>query len=466
MRSSVSSAPQIALPSRYDLLFRLAAGGTAAVHLGRLRGIAGFWRLVAIKVPHAHLGHDPEHREMMIEEASLASKIHHPNVVPVIDMVEVDGRLLLVMDYIEGASLSDLLYAAPAQVPARIALRVALDACAGLQAAHELSDASGQSLGLVHRDVSPHNILVGADGVTRLTDFGIAKTTSMRGRSAVGALKGKLAYMAPEYVTGSPASAGSDVFGLAVVVWELLAGRRLFLGDNGHETLRNVLDAKAPLLSSVARSLGHDMDVVLAAALAKNPAERFCTAKAFGTALETAARRAKLIATAEEVSAFVRERLGEQLAERRRRIASVIASEQAEQDALSSQAPSPAEEVTRREVDVAPASAGPLPDEITAGDEPPTLPSAEMSIVIARSPSLRPSLVCDETPTLPSAEMAPPVVTLAPPTLPSPSPSRRGRWAFTAVAIAAFLIGGLAKAVWLPEASSASSAPPVPALSR
>ncbi len=327
MRSAMSSRSAIALPSRYDLLFPLAAGGTAAVHLGRLRGIAGFWRLVAVKVAHAHLEENPLCREMMVEEARLASLIHHPNVVPVIDIDQTDGRLLLVMDYIEGASLADVLGSTEEPMPASIAVRIALDSCAGLHAAHALSDATGRSLGLVHRDVSPQNILLGTDGVARLTDFGIAKTAFGKGRSGVGTLKGKLGYMAPEYVDGQPANASSDVFGLAVVVWEMLAGHRLFRGENGHDTLRNVLYAEAPLLSDVVPSVGHDLADVLAMALAKNPKNRFASAKAFGAALELVARRADLIATPEQVTAFVMRAVGDKVNARRQRIADVFAAE-------------------------------------------------------------------------------------------------------------------------------------------
>ena len=349
MLTSLAQISGIALPSRYDLLFPLAAGGTASVHLGRLRGIAGFWRLVAVKVAHAHLNEDPQCREMMVDEARLASKIHHPNVVPVIDIDDMDGKLLLVMEYIEGASLSDLLAVSP-ELPARIAIRVALDACAGLHAAHTLSDATGRRLGLVHRDVSPQNILLGTDGVTRLTDFGIAKTAFGKGRSAVGALKGKLAYMAPEYVTGRPAEACSDVFGLAVVVWEMLAGRRLFRGENGHETLCNVLHTAAPPLSTVAPDLGEDLSSALAIALSKVPEERFRSARMFGAAIEVAARKANLIATTEEVAAFVTSRVGARLEERRARIAEVVATEPGSREQPRPLLPDERDEITSRAV--------------------------------------------------------------------------------------------------------------------
>lgn len=322
------SLPELPAGSRYELLFKLASGGMASVYVGRLRGAGGFWRLVAIKKAHAHLMEDRSFRRMLVEEARLASRIHHPNVVPVLDVEQVDDHLLLVMDYIEGASLSELLAARPSQpLPPRLAVRVALDACAGLHAAHELKDASGQPLHIVHRDVSPQNLLVGVDGVARLTDFGIAKSAFQGATTTTGALKGKLAYMAPEYVDGKPPDQRSDVFGLGVVIWEALSNRRLFRGDSEVDTLKRVVEARAPLLSSVAPWVGAELDPVLTAALAKDPDERFASAKALGTALEIAARRADLLGSAEEVGAHVRALFEQTLEERRRFIHSRVAAD-------------------------------------------------------------------------------------------------------------------------------------------
>lgn len=322
------SLPELPASSRYELLFKLASGGMASVYVGRLRGAGGFWRLVAIKKAHAHLTEDPSFRRMLVEEARLASRIHHPNVVPVLDVEQMDDHLLLVMDYIEGASLAELLSKRPGDpLPPRLAVRIALDACAGLAAAHDLKDPSGQSLHIVHRDVSPQNLLVGVDGVARLTDFGIAKSSSHGATTTTGALKGKLAYMAPEYVDGKPPDQRSDVFGLGVVIWEALANRRLFRGDSEVDTLRRVVEARAPVLSTVAPWVGTELDPVLAAALAKDPNERFTSAKALGNALEIAARRAELVGSAEEVGAHVRTLFEATLDERRQLIHRRVAAD-------------------------------------------------------------------------------------------------------------------------------------------
>lgn len=326
--SGSRALPELPPSSRYELLFKLASGGMASVYVGRLRGAGGFWRLVAIKKAHAHLVEDPTFRRMLVDEARLASKIHHPNVVGVLDVEQFQDHLLLVMDYVEGASLSDVLGArGQAPLPPRLAVRIALDACAGLRAAHELTDASGKPLHIVHRDVSPQNLLVGVDGVARLADFGIAKSAQQGATTTTGALKGKLAYMAPEYVDGKPPDQRSDVFGLGVVIWEALANRRLFRGESEVDTLKRIVGSPAPLLSSVAPWIGAELDPVLSAALAKDPEERFASAKALGNALEIAARKADLVGSAEDVGALVRTLFEGPLSERRRFIQEHVAAD-------------------------------------------------------------------------------------------------------------------------------------------
>ena len=325
--TTVRTLPELPSTSRYELLFKLASGGMASVYVGRLRGAGGFWRLVALKKAHAHLMEDPSFRRMLVEEARLASRIHHPNVVAVLDVEQVDDHLLLVLDYIEGASLADILAVKGRPLPPRLAVRIALDACAGLRAAHELTNAAGKPLHIVHRDVSPQNLLVGIDGVSRLTDFGIAKSAQHASTTTTGALKGKLAYMAPEYVDGEQPDQRSDVFGLGVVIWEALANRRLFRGDTEVDTLKRIVHAEAPLLSTIAPALGTELDPVLSAALAKDPNERFASAKALATALEIAARRSDLIGSSEEVGAFVRSLFEGPLSERRKLIQDRVATD-------------------------------------------------------------------------------------------------------------------------------------------
>jgi serine/threonine-protein kinase len=307
------------MDSRYELLVKIASGGMATVYVGRVRGAVGFWRLVAIKRAHPHLLADPIFSKMLIDEARLASRIHHPNAVAVLDVEELGDELLLVMDYVEGAALSELLKKTTPEtpLPARIAVRVMLDACAGLQAAHELTDEHGEPLGIIHRDISPHNILVGADGVTRLTDFGIAKLTKSPSATSIGALKGKLGYMAPEYVESGVLDQRSDVFGMGIVLWESLASKRLFRGENELETIQLMASSEVPALGSAAPWVGPGLDDVMESALARLPDQRFQSARAFANALETAARRLDLIGSHAEVAAYVKEAVRSTLDARR-----------------------------------------------------------------------------------------------------------------------------------------------------
>jgi serine/threonine-protein kinase len=293
----------------------------ATVFLGSLQGALGFRQLVAIKRPHPHLLEDPGFRDALLREAHLAAGIHHANVVDVRDVEVVGDAVQLVMDYIEGASLGDLVRTCAREgrpFPPGVALRIALDACAGLHAAHELTDDAGRPLGMVHRDVSPQNVLVGIDGVSRVTDFGIAKCieTSDPGTSRE-TLKGKVGYMAPEYVRGEAVDRRADVFALGVVAWEALAGRRLFRGQSDAETLEKVLSGVVPPISEVSPALA-PLDAALARALDRDPARRFPTTEAMASDLELAAAPLGLVAGAPDVGRFVRETLGPRLDERRR----------------------------------------------------------------------------------------------------------------------------------------------------
>jgi serine/threonine-protein kinase len=302
--------------SRYELLVKVAAGGMATVYVGRTRSAAaGVRRLFAVKRAHSHLLDDPVFRRMFVAEARLASKIHHPNVVAVQDVEELPEELLLVMDYVEGVALADL---REDPVDARAATRIILDACAGLHAAHELCGDDGEPLAIVHRDVSPHNILVGTDGIARLTDFGIAKSAvHTSGATATGGLKGKLGYMAPEYVETGKADRRADVFALGAVLWECLTGGRLFQASTELELMKLVARCEIDRPSKRASSSPPELDDVLARALARSPDDRFATAADFSEALEAAAREADLLGTHRDVAKLVDAAAKDSLAARR-----------------------------------------------------------------------------------------------------------------------------------------------------
>ncbi|MEZ4252909.1 MAG: protein kinase [Polyangiales bacterium] len=308
---------------RYQLLAKLAAGGMATVYLGRIHAVAGFDRRVAIKVLHPHLSEDPNIRAMFLDEARLAARIRHPNVIPVTDVGEDPTHgTFLVMDYVEGMDLSQILRAAhkkTARVAVPVVVRIVSDTLAGLGAAHDLVGENGQNLGVVHRDVSPHNVLVGTDGITRITDFGIAKAEGRVSSTKTGQLKGKLAYMPPErFGKGGQRidDLRGDLFATAVVLWESLTGRRLFKGEDDIDTVRKVLDAPIPKPSDVRPELA-PLDAVTLKGLARDPDERYQTAAEFRADLERAAAAVGGMARPEHVTALMKAVLGPKLEQQR-----------------------------------------------------------------------------------------------------------------------------------------------------
>jgi serine/threonine-protein kinase len=300
---------------RYEVITEIASGGMATVFLGRALGAAGFQRLVAIKCLHPHVAKDEEFVGMFMDEARLAARIRHPNVVPTLDLENGDDGLFLVMEFVDGEGLLGLLrsvFKDRKRVPVPIALRIALDVCAGLHAAHELTGQNGEPLRLVHRDVSPHNILVGVDGVARITDFGIARAEERLSVTRDGQIKGKIAYMAPEQTSGTPVDHRADLWSLGVVLWECLAGRRLFLGQNDGEVLRNLLVHPIPRLKELVPEIPDALDAAVMKSLARDPDERYATAAHMADALEEAGGSIG-IASARAVGAFVKEFAGQRI---------------------------------------------------------------------------------------------------------------------------------------------------------
>ena len=275
---------------RYVLFGELAAGGMASVHWGRLIGTGGFAKTVAIKRLHRQFARDPKFRDSILEEGLLAARIRHPNVVAPLDVLSEGGELLLAMEYVHGESLSKLVRAARAEgerVPLAIGAAILSNVLHGLHAAHEAKDEKGRPLDIVHRDVSPQNVLVGTDGVSRVIDFGIAKAVTSRLEStSTGVIKGKVPYLAPEQLEGDPATRRTDVYAASVVLWEVLAGRRLFEGEDDGEILRKILGMKVPPPSAFNVEVPVDVDEVVLRGLARIPAHRYATAREMALALE------------------------------------------------------------------------------------------------------------------------------------------------------------------------------------
>jgi serine/threonine-protein kinase len=276
---------------RYILYEKIASGGMASVHIGRLLGPAGFARTVAIKCMHPQFAADPEFVSMFLDEARLAARIRHPNVVPTLDVAATGGELFLVMEFVQGESLSQLMRSTAARgerIPLDIVTGIMVGVLRGLHAAHEATSDRGEPLEIVHRDMSPQNILVGTDGVARVLDFGVAKAVGRQHQTTKdGTLKGKVCYMAPEQIHGI-VSRAADVYAASVVLWEALAGRKLFTGENGMHVLTTVQRGCDTPPSRHAENLPGALDEVVMRGLQLDPASRFATAREMAQALEEA----------------------------------------------------------------------------------------------------------------------------------------------------------------------------------
>ncbi|MBI5535210.1 MAG: serine/threonine protein kinase [Deltaproteobacteria bacterium] len=326
---------------RYEVLLPIASGGMAMVYLARSLGAGGFEREVALKLTHAHLRDNREFAMDLIEEAKLSVRIRHPNVVSVLDAGEDPNGLYLVMDYVEGDTLSSLWRKAAERgerFPARVGLRILVDVLTGLHAAHELRDDAGRPVGLVHRDFSPQNILVGVDGNARLSDFGIAKAATRLGNTTTGVVKGKLGYLSPEQARGLPLDRRSDIWAAGVVAWETVAGQRLYDTENEAATILRIVSERPPSLRSVDVDTPEELDQAIAKALATDRQQRCATAMALSRQIASAAQAHGMLADVEEVARYVEDLIAAKLERRRARIRQVLASRASDDAAESSKA--------------------------------------------------------------------------------------------------------------------------------
>jgi len=267
---------------RYRVLCELGHGGMAVLYLARAVGPAGFERLFAIKTIHEQLTRDRSFIDMFLDEARLAARIHHPNAVAVYDVGEDDGIYYLAMDYVNGETLAHTIARAWKQkppFPVELAVHVAESVCEALHAAHELTDAKGDPLGVVHRDVSPQNIMIGYDGIARIMDFGVAKATDRSAHTRIGAQKGKVAYMAPEQIRGEAIDRRLDIFALGVVLWETLCGKRLFKASNDFATAERVKECRVPPIETYRKDVPEALIAIVDRCLSRDPTDRFPTAR-------------------------------------------------------------------------------------------------------------------------------------------------------------------------------------------
>ena len=407
---------------RYELIGEIATGGMAVVYLARIAGLGGFQRFVAIKRLHTHLAQEQEFVEMFLDEARLAAGIHNPHVVPIL---EVGGGgengYYLVMEYIEGDTLarvatraagratSEIARAtgthanaqrprrAPASmptggpaIPRPVTVRILLDSLAGLHAAHELTDPHGNPLQIVHRDISPQNILVGVDGSARITDFGVARAAARLSTTRSDTVKGKLAYLSPEQARGETCDRRTDLFAMGIILWEMLCGRRLFRGETDHETLARVMTGPIPPPSSIVPGMHTAFDAVVLRALARDLHQRFTTGAEMADALERAASEAASIgaeggvAAPRDVAAFMNTVLGQEIAAQRESVRVWLSQRNDPSLAASRPAAPKAFLATGVQSIVAPLPAPPRPPGMTSSTPPP--PEAFAPVINAPLP--------------------------------------------------------------------------------
>ncbi len=290
-RASMRPGARPAVPDhfdRYTVRGHLASGGMASVYLAQLEGSHGVEKLVALKVIHPHLARDRRFVNMFLDEARVLSQIQHPNVCDLIDFGEADGLPYLVMEYLHGETFSRVIHRGLKcqNFPSWLAVRIVADVARGLSAAHRAKAASGKLLNVVHRDITPQNIVVLYDGVAKLMDFGIARTQDRLTHTEAGTVKGKFAYMAPEQVQSEQVDHRSDIWALGVVLWEALAGRRLFMAANEASTAVNVIHAPIPTLTDINATIPPALQEIVSRALMRDKEQRLASAAEFADDLE------------------------------------------------------------------------------------------------------------------------------------------------------------------------------------
>jgi serine/threonine protein kinase len=278
------TAPQ----QRYKVLEKVAAGGMAEVYRAESAGLEGFKKIVAIKRVLPHLSEKKQFIGMFLDEARVSAHLSHSNCVQVFDIGVGDNTYFIVMEYVDGSDLKGVIeYRRKHNMPFPVeeACLICVRICEGLAYAHELTDGKGESLHIVHRDMSPPNVLITRHGEVKIVDFGLAKANSQLERSEPGIIKGKFSYLSPEAAKGGTVDARTDIFAVGIILWELLAGRRLFMGESDLETVRMVQAARVPSIRELNRNVTPELEKVLMKALTEDPDQRYARARDFGTAL-------------------------------------------------------------------------------------------------------------------------------------------------------------------------------------
>src|SRR6185503_14061545 len=268
---------------RYRVVEKLESGGMAEVFLAESEGLQGFRKQVAIKRVLPHLSEKKKFIAMFLDEARLSAQLSHSNCVQVFDIGVGDNAYFIVMEYVDGANLkavAEMMKKVGQAFPIPVAVYLAIEICKGLAYAHELKDPSTQqAMNIVHRDMSPPNVLLTKYGEVKIVDFGLAKANSQLEKSEPGIIKGKFSYLSPEAAMGQDVDPRTDIFAVGIILWELLAGQRLFLGETDFQTVKKVQQAVVPPISSINRAVTPDLERIIAKALARDPAQRYVTAR-------------------------------------------------------------------------------------------------------------------------------------------------------------------------------------------
>ena len=326
----------ILFAGRYAVFEEIAHGGFASIHVGRTVGAGGFARTVAIKRLHAQYAKDPEVSAMFLDEARVVARIRHPNVCPTLDLIAEDDELFIVMEYIEGVTLRHLLRDAAKRkrsIPLGVALKILAGALHGLQAAHDAKNEQGEPMELVHRDVSPDNVLIGIDGMPRLLDFGVARALGQYHNTRDGEVKGKLHYITPEQVRGEPITSRSDLFSASVVLWEAMTTKRLFQAKSVAAIAHDLLTKDIPEPSEIADT-PRKLDGIVMQGLERDPSKRWQSCAKMAAALEAVGE----LASDQAVARYVRQVGADRIAERAAKVAKVeaVALDIAPRDTMTS----------------------------------------------------------------------------------------------------------------------------------
>jgi serine/threonine-protein kinase len=294
------------MQTKYTVLERLGGGGQAEVFRGLSESMQGYRKAVAIKRVLPHLTANPKFVAMFLDEARLSLFLQHANIVQVFDISQTEDKLyFLVMEFVDGCDLKHLMTKQLRDIG--LSLYIIIEACKGLHYAHTLEHPySGEALGIVHRDVSPPNIMLSKSGEVKVVDFGLAKADSQVETTDEGVIKGKFSYLSPEAARGEAVDARTDVFALGIITWELLAGRRLFVGDDPYDTVKRVRDARVPSLPALDPNISPELDEIVRKALARDVGARFQTAAEYGDALSEFLFDHELKVTSRDVASAVR----------------------------------------------------------------------------------------------------------------------------------------------------------------